>query len=124
MSWNIETKKDGDITKYRIWSTIVDEHITPEWLTRDEIIKFLFWHRFREFMEKHIEDSVTFPNKWSDRSGNISFNEKRASLYPGTMYKAFDDDEYFTKVFCSEMKRLGIELSVSDGTNGFDSKEI
>lgn len=55
MGWNISTKEVKGETKYKIWSTVVDAYLTRKWLTRDEVIQFLFWDRFREFMRLFIK---------------------------------------------------------------------
>lgn len=67
MGWLLKTKEENEVTKYKIWTTISDGWITEEWMTRDEIIKFLFWNKFYDFMDKFIEESITFPNGYYDK---------------------------------------------------------
>ncbi len=68
MGWLLKTKQEeGEETKYKIWTTISDGWITEQWMTKDEIIKFLFWNKLYDFMDKFIEDAMTFPNGYHDK---------------------------------------------------------
>lgn len=124
MGWNITTKEVKGQTKYKIWSTITDSYITPKWLTKDEVIKFLFWARFREFMNLFIKDSMEFPHGWRGKDGSLYLipNERRDAFYEFQKKAIQDDDVFFGKV-SEELKKYGISISIDDNTYNFTTKK-
>lgn len=128
MGWSLETKEEKGVTKYRIWTSNSDSWIT-EWSTKEEIIKFLFWHRFYEFVDSFIKDDMTFPHHWGVKGENtIMVRKEEAEAYFKLMSDAHDsEDEYETtklKKFTEIMKAHGFELKMEDKRGyGFDSKE-
>lgn len=114
MGWEIETKKAGDAVKYRIFSNSVNEYIVKQWMTKDEITKWFFWYRFGKFMRDFMEDSITFPNGWPKKIGGKFYDPKVGKKYLAFTKKAVRDDEFFIKRFSDELKKMGVNLSVSD----------
>lgn len=123
MGWNISTKEIKGETKYKIWSTIVDSNITPKWLSRDEVIKFLFWDRLREFMTDFMKDSMTFPSGWRAKDGSLCLipNEQRDAFYE-FQKKSIQDDDLFLGKVSEELKKHGISINIDDGTYNFTTK--
>lgn len=113
MSWNIEIKETGKETKYKIWSTIVDEYITDKWMTREEIINFFFWHYFRNFADKFLETAFTFPDGWYQKDGKLISKDSYKEFYK-FQSKAIQDDKLFYETFFDELKKHGIKISVQD----------
>ncbi len=113
MGWKLSIKETKQGTKYKIWSTIVDAYINDKWLNREEMMKFFFWHRFRDFASKFIEDTMTFPNGYIEKGqqGRI-FDEVKSDEYYKFMSN-YNDEQFYGK-FIEEIDRLGIKISVSD----------
>ncbi len=119
MSWLLDIKKTKKETKYRMWSTIVDDYINDKWLTEAEIKKFLFWEYFREFMHKATKEVNYFPHGWFSKKEEMRIYTQK---FLHKSEKDFDDNE-FVEEFCKKMKEIGVDISVSDGQHGFDSKK-
>lgn len=131
MGWSLkikETKKDGK--KYKFWTSVSDGWINDKWLTRDEMIKFLFWYRFERMMDEFTMDAMTFPNGWSAKG------EMRRLPIDGELSDAFYDwksstlglrgDEYPKAIYAkfSEMlDKYGVNMSVHDGQYNFNNTE-
>jgi len=131
MGWLLKTKEEeGKETKYKIWTTISDGWITEEWLTKDEIIKFLFWNEFYRFMDKFIEDAMTFPNGYHDKETHKrNWDDKLQEEHWQFLQSKFkakgkDYSKITTDKFSEILNANGIRLQVDDlrGYN-FDSKE-
>lgn len=131
MGWLLKTKEEeGKETKYKIWTTISDGWITEEWLTKDEIIKFLFWNEFYRFMDKFIEDAMTFPNGYCDKDTHKRNWDNNLAIehYEFTKSKFGVKGKDYTKISTDKFSEIlnanGIRLQVDDlrGYN-FDSKE-
>jgi len=121
MGWSLkiqETKKHG--TKYKIWGSIGDKWITGDkWLTGDEIIKFLFWYKFRSFMQDFMEVSMTFPNGYSEK-GEMRYLERDKEKddewheFIRSTWKEEDGNELFHDKFFEILKEHDIKISLSD----------
>lgn len=131
MGWLLKTKEEeGKETKYKIWTTISDGWITEEWMTRDEIIKFLFWNKFYDMIDKFIEDSMTFPNGYHDkdthkRNWDDKLQEEHWQFIQ-TKFKA--RGKAYTKVSADKFSEIlnanGITVKIKDARGyWFDSEE-
>ena len=119
MGWEIETKKAGDVVKYRIWTNNNNGYIVKKWMTKEEITSWFFWHRFGNFMEEFVKDAMTFPNEWMNKSGQRMYDQKVMKAYHDFNIKSCDNNGLLVKKFSEEVKKLGISLNVSDGEYGF-----
>lgn len=126
MGWSVATKNiEGEI-KYKFKSSNTDKFITPNWCSRKEIIEFLFWHRFDEFINAFLKDSMTFPEGWCNTRGSFAFKgDKQEEFYKLILKagKAQDQDMVIDKFFDS-LNELGIELKVTDGKYGIDNAKV
>lgn len=116
MGWLLKTKitKSQD-PKYKFWSTVVDADINEEWLTRDEILNFLFWERFRSFIKKFMEDSHRFPSSWTlKETDTIIIDQKREDSYKDFLHRISDDESVMWKEFLKLLIEKGIKLNVQD----------
>ena len=107
MGWTIKCSKE----KYRVWSTVVDEYITED-ITKDELIRFLFWNRFENLMDNMLEYIICFPKGWTDKTTGNRLNcepEKNNEYFEilGNRDKKF-------KLFLAEIKELGIFIDIKD----------
>lgn len=121
MGWSIkikETKKHG--TQYKIWTSVSDGYVTKDWMTRDEIIKFLFWNKFGKFVREFIEDSMTFPNGYSEKDSykRLPIDEKKSDEWYNFIRSTFKDggEEILYTKFNEVLNQMGVKLDVSDGT--------
>lgn len=120
MGWLVkkrETKKNG--VQYKIWTTISDSWITEKWMSKEEIVKFFFWYRFDEFVRKFLEDSMTFPNGYTEKDSyqRILIDEKSQDEWFDFIRKTFneeDGNEIKFKKFIEELNKIGITLDVFD----------
>jgi len=107
MGWRLEIKDE----KYRIYSTVVDDYIS-NYMNKNELIRFLFWHRFEELMRKMLEDIIIFPNNWIDKETEKYLNcdeEKRNEFFTMLNDRKKVFEQFFTKI-----KDVGIDISLSD----------
>lgn len=110
MGWKIQVKKE----KYRIYSTVVDKYIS-KFMTKDELISFLFWHKFEKFIQNILEDDITFPNGWTNKE-----TEKRMFCDKGKhdeFYNLIKDRKLMYNKFFNRMKDLGISISLKNDKN-------
>jgi len=129
MGWSLkiqETKKHGK--RYKFWTSIADGWINEDWLTRDEIIKFLFWYRFEKMADTFIEDAISFPNGWPAKGEmrRIPYDEDLADALHDWRTSTFDVEDYYGVIFdkFSEMlDKHGINLNVHDGEEAFSNTE-
>lgn len=127
MGWTISKKEVKGEIKYKIWSTVTDSYITPRWLTRDQVIKFLFWDRFTEFMRLVIKDSMTFPFKFFSKEGFIlGGDDALKKAYFDFEQKSIDGDtdELFINKFIEEIKKMGISLDIKDEQYNLSTKDV
>ena len=115
MGWNVETKNINGENKYKIWTTVSDKFITKDWLSKDEILKFLFWHRFEKFVDSFLEDAIQFPNEWCNKKGERYMDDEKSEEYFEFRKKTIKDDDLFYNRFIEEINKLGIKLSINDG---------
>jgi hypothetical protein len=110
MAWLLETKIENEETKYRIWSTVVDEWIV-EWSSREEMIKFLFWEKFQEFMYSFSEEALKFPHMWFDKTASRKIFMSDEEEMEVKKFKRGKKDADIFKEIIAGMK---IELTVKD----------
>ena len=84
--------------KYRVWCTVVDSYIT-ELISKEELIKFLFWDKFENLIEKLNKDIIEL-----DENKNINLDTD----------KIFDDRTKKFEYFLSNIKEAGIILDIKD----------
>ena len=107
MGWKIKIKKE----KFRIWSTVVDDYIT-EYITKDELIRFLFWHRFETLMQNMLEDIICFPNNWTDKETGKYLNcdkEKQEEFFEILKDRNKKFEQFFIKI-----KEAGVSIDLKD----------
>lgn len=107
MGWQI--KISGD--KYKVWSTIVDEYIT-DYMTKDELIRFLFWSKFENLMDNILEDMICFPYGWVDsESGKrlLCEKDKHDERFQLLKNRDLKFDEFFKRI-----KEVGIDININD----------
>ena len=129
MGWSLkiqETKKYGK--RYKFWTSVSEGWINEDWLTRDEVIKFLFWYRFEKMADSFIEDAVSFPNGWSAKGEmrRLPYDEGLADALHDWRVSTFDAEDYYGAIFdkFSEMlDKHGINLNVHDGEEVFSNTE-
>jgi hypothetical protein len=107
MGWLIEQKKD----KYRVYSTISDEYIT-EYIGKEELVRFVFWHKFERFMEDMLKEMICFPHGWTEKkTGKL--------MHSGTE----KHEEYFEIIrdrktkyvqFLNKLEENGVSLALKD----------
>lgn len=115
MGWTISIKETKKETKYKIWSTIVDAYITEKWMTKKEIINFFFWHRFREFSDKFMEDCMTFPNGYTEQgTGKRIYNEDVLKGFSKFRMDSLSDSLFYNKFF-EELDNIGVQIIITDG---------
>jgi hypothetical protein len=124
MGWEISMKEYKAETKYKIWSTVTDSYITPKWLTKDEVIKFMFWHKLDRFMADFVETAVTFPNDWYIKElDRRMYEEVNTKKYSDLLKESIHNRETFPREFIKILKDLNIELSVKDGRYFINTKK-
>jgi len=124
MGWEISMKEYKAETKYKIWSTVTDSYITPKWLTKEEVIKFMFWHKLDRFMADFVETAMTFPNDWYIRElDRRMYEEVNAKKFHEILEASIHDREKFPREFIKILKDLNIELSVKDGRYFINTKK-
>lgn len=129
MGWSLkiqETKKHGK--RYKFWTSVSDGWVNDEWLTRDEMIKFLFWTRLEKMADTFIEDSMTFPNGWSakDEMRRLPIDEELSEAFYEWRHSTFKADDYYEAIFekfAEMLDKSGINLSVHDGQYNFSNTE-
>ncbi len=115
MGWTVKTKTEKGITKYKIWTTISDGWITEKWLTKDEITKFFFWKRLRDFRDKLLEDAMTFPNDYYDKdTGKRIFDEKISDDYREFAYKNSNKEEVLFDKLSEILNANGLSVTIKD----------
>jgi hypothetical protein len=120
MKLRIKAKKD---TKYKLWSTVSDSYITPKWMNREEILHFLFWSRFRNFMDKFVEDSITFPDGFFNKDeGRLLINDLRDE-YNKLLMDSFKNVLFLPNKFKEELQKLNIKFNIVDGEYNFKTDE-
>lgn len=128
MGWLVSIKETEEGKKYRLWTTISDGWLT-EWSTKDEIIKFLFWNKFRDLMEGVLKDGMDFPNGWYDKKTHNRISSEKNNTFHEFMcndlnFKGKTRDEVLVEKFSEVIASVGIDISVSDEEgHGFISKE-
>lgn len=117
MGWRLEkreTKKHG--VQYKIWTTISDGWITKDWMSREEILKFLFWHKMRDAFESFMDEVYTFPDSWYDNNGNIVEDRPSArDEWYEFQRKSIGNPEFFYNTLFKELDKLGINVDINDG---------
>lgn len=118
MGWLIDIKETKKGTKYRLWSTNVDSWIS-KWSTREEMLKFLFWHRFEQFMEDFTKDAMTFPDGYTEKSTEKRIMTKKTEeFYDFAVAKFKVKDKSALEVGAEKFRELitnaGIEVTVKD----------
>jgi hypothetical protein len=121
MSWNILIKETKKETKYKIWSTVSDSFITNKWMNKKEIINFLFWHRFRDFIDNFVEDAMTFPNGWSQKDGKRIMIDGRSDEFYKFRTESIKNDTLAYEKFIEELSKQGIKMSVEDSKYKFNN---
>jgi len=107
MGWLIETKKE----KYRIYSTVVDAYISG-FMDKDELVRFLFWHKFERLIKETLEDMITFPNGWTDKKTDKIMNcDKNKHDELSAIIK---DRKNMYHQFLAKTKEVGIFLCLKD----------
>jgi hypothetical protein len=107
MGWMIKINKD----KYRVWSTVIDKYITDD-MTKDELIRFLFWLRFEKLMDGMLEDMICFPKGWTDKKTGKYLNcedEKHDEYFNVLKNRGEKFNQFFTKI-----KEAGITINLKD----------
>lgn len=129
MGWLLKTKEEGNETKYKIWTTISDGWITEQWMTRDEIIKFLFWNKFYDMIDEFIKDAMTFPNGYHDKDTRKRYwddkLQKKHWQFIQSKFKA--RGKAYTKISADKFSEIldanGITVKIKDARGYFfDSK--
>lgn len=118
MAREIQIKEFDGVTKYRIWSTVIDEFIT-DWLTKEEMDAYAFWDELSEFMKRFITHSMDFPNMKMDHdTGKIlrtkSPDEDWATDFFNKCYKQDNYQELIAQKFKELAKNAGITIEVKD----------
>jgi hypothetical protein len=107
MGWRIEIKDE----KYRVYSTIVDDYIS-DYMDKNKLIRFLFWHRFEGLMREMLEDIIAFPNKWIDKETGKYLNcDKEKS---DKFYALLENRKKMFEYFFTKIKEAGITLYLQD----------
>ena len=116
MARRIEIKtaeETGTEIKYRIWSTISDSFIT-EWLTKSEMINYLFWERVRDFIEEFNKEAMTFPIGYFRLDDTrISDKETMQNFYD-YQEKANRSDNVLEAKFIEELNKIGVKICIED----------
>jgi len=116
MGWSLSIKEIKKEQKYKIWSSISDSYITKKWLNRKELIQFLFWYKFNDFMENFVKDAMTFPNKWSMK--NLTkferINNDLGEDWYDLQSKSLKDHKIMGDKFIDELSKYDIKLDISD----------
>ena len=117
------------VEQYRIWTGNSDEWMT-DWMTREELIKFLFWDRFYDFVTDFLKDEATFPHHWGRKGEMTVIVRKEEALSFGKfMQDALYSDQYekiiLTK-FSEVLEKYGLSVKVMDDKEevGYNSKEV
>lgn len=107
MGWLIDQKKD----KFRLYSTISDGYIT-EYLNMDELIRFIFYHKFHRLMEDMLKEMICFPHGWSDKkTGKImGCEDGKLDEYFATL----NDRKKMYIQFLNKLKEAGISIDLKD----------
>jgi hypothetical protein len=121
MGWTVSVKETKKGKQYKIKSSVSGKFIT-KWLYKDEITKFLFWHRFMDFTNKFIEDAMSFPHGYFNDDGERYIDDSINNFFDARI-KMIKDDKLMWQTFIDETKKLGINIDVSDGTYFVNNNE-
>ena len=108
MGWRIKQNKTK--TKYKVYSTVVDDYIT-EWLDKAGIIRFFFYEKFERLMEDMVKEMNNFPDRWTDvdtdkRIINDENNNKA--------WEIISNQDKMYEFFLKELGNVGINLTIKD----------
>lgn len=131
MGWSLkikETKKG--VKKYKFWTSVSGGWINEKWLTRDEMIKFLFWYRFEKMVDDFTKDAMTFPNGWSAKGEmrRLPIDEEMSDAYFDWQQSTFglrgsDYPKAIYAKFSEMLDKYEINVSVHDGKYNFNNTE-
>jgi len=129
MGWSLkiqETKKHGK--RYKFWTSVADGWINDEWLTRDEMIKFMFWYRFGKMVDDFTKDAMTFPNGWSekDEMRRLLIDEKLSDAFYDWQESTFRAENYTEVIyekFAEQLDKYGVNVSIHSGEYSFNNTE-
>lgn len=123
MAWNISTKEIDGEKKYKLYSTITDKYFT-NWISKEEVLKVIFWQHFQDFMRGFMESSLRFPDGWKDKDSWTSISDENARKeWSDLLENACDDTLAIPKAFVTKLKELNIELSIVDGEYNINTNE-
>jgi hypothetical protein len=114
MGWSIAIKETKKGTQYRIKCSVSDKYIT-KWLYKNDIIKFIFWYQFDDFLNKFLETALTFPNKYHKLDGERIYDDIVMKDFHEIRERMIKTDGLSWDMFIEECKKLGINLNISDG---------
>jgi hypothetical protein len=115
MGWSLKIKeKKNKETLYRFWSKSSDEWLT-EWSTREEIMKFLFWHKFDRFIDDFIREAICFPDGWCEKGSMKYINgdeNKLEEYYRLAINRYKKDPDILIESFKEITKALNIKIEI------------
>lgn len=119
----LKTKKINGVEHYKFFSTISDSNINDKWLTESEMLNFMFWERFRKFLEDFTSDSITFPQGYFNKSGTmLSSNDSEYKSPAELKLLFFKDEDFFLKKLREQFFKINITMEVKDLEYGFSNK--
>jgi hypothetical protein len=115
MGWSLDIKGEGKDRKFKIWSSISGDYITEDWQSRDEILKTIFWMKFRNFAEEFVKTAETFPNQWSKKGEMKIIRERPEEVKAVYELLLNGSEEDFWNKFIEILDNSKINLDINDG---------
>jgi len=115
MSWSLKIKKaKGQDDKYKIYCSVSDKYLNKKYLSKSEIIKFIFWNYFDDFLHEFIELADTFPEGWCEKDlGRIKHTNKYED-FNKLKLNMIKNDDMFYDIAIDRMKKNDISLEIFD----------
>lgn len=110
----LKTKKIKGVEHYKLYSTISDGDINDKWLTKDELLNFIFWDRFRKFLEDFTSDSLCFPSGFHDKTGVMQRSTSEFVFPAEIRLLFFKDEQFFQERLREVMSSINVTMQVSD----------
>lgn len=110
----LKTKKIKGVEHYKLYSTISDGDINDKWLTKDEILNFIFWNRFKKFLEDFTSDSLCFPSGFYDKTGVMQRSTSEFEFPSEVSLLFYKDEEFFQNKLREVISSINVNMLVSD----------
>lgn len=107
MGWYIDEKND----KFRIFSNNSETFLT-DFISRNEILKQIFWKKFDQLIDEMLKDIFCFPAGFKNYETEKIYHYENEQLEK--YFNLLKDNSLRLNTFINELHKLGISIDVSD----------